>query len=154
MTERKQRVKNNPILAHIWIPFKVTSKDKFQGNFRSICLSKKIFYLLQKLILSAKAIKIIRISTLQILPSFQKHQRKWKNACFPSNFLNTDANKCHFHLSSCKSFSINADNKVKKNLNKRLGFHTHLTNVFNPGSKILHIFIPKRRLTSFYFLII
>ena len=39
-------------------------------------------------------------------------------------------------------------------MNKRLGFHTHLTNLFNPGSKILHIFIPKRRLTSFYFLII
>ena len=38
-------------------------------------------------------------------------------------------------------------------MNKKLGFDTHFTNIFSRGSKILHIFIPERRLTNFYFLI-
>ena len=39
-------------------------------------------------------------------------------------------------------------------MNKKLGFDTHFTNISSRGSKMLHTFIPKRRLTNFYFLII
>ena len=62
--------KTIPLLAHIWITFKVTHKDQFYDHDHSICLSKIYSYLLRKLTLSAKPIKTLCISALQILTSF------------------------------------------------------------------------------------
>ena len=146
--------KTIPLLAHIQITFKVTDKDQFQDHYHSICLPRISSYLLRKLILSAKPIKTLCISALQILMSFQKHERKWRNTCFLKNFLNTSANKCHLFLSSGKFSLINERSRSETNMNKKLGFHTDFTNIFSRESNILHTFIPKRTLTNFYFLMI
>ena len=64
---------------------------------------------------------------------------------FSNNFLKVNANKCHFILITDAPFSINIDNEVIKssnnkklleiNLNNRLGFDTHVTNICNQVSR-------------------
>ena len=64
-----------------------------------------------------------------------------------NNFLKTNADKCHLILSTDEPFSINIDNEVIKNsnkkllginLNNRLGFDTHVANICNRVSKKFH----------------
>ena len=63
-------------------------------------------------------------------------------------FLKANADKCNFILSTDETVSINIDNEVIKNsnnkkllginLNNRLGFDTHETNICKGVSKKLH----------------
>ena len=84
---------------------------------------------------------------------------------FSNNFLKANADKRHLILSTDKPFSINIDNEVIKNdnnkkllrinLNNRLGYDTHVTNICTRMSKTLHALarisqfmnIYKRRMT-------
>ena len=84
---------------------------------------------------------------------------------FSNNFLKENADKRHLILSTDKPFSINIDNEVIKNdnnkkllrinLNNRLGYDTHVTNICTRMSKTLHALarisqfmnIYKRRMT-------
>ena len=84
---------------------------------------------------------------------------------FSNNFLKTNADKCRLILSMDEPCSIKIDNEVIKNsnnkkllginLNNRLGFNTHVTNICNRVSNKLHALarisqfmnIYKRRMT-------
>ena len=69
----------------------------------------------------------------------------------PNNFLKATADKCSLILSTDEPFSINIGNEVIKNssnkkllginLNNRLGFDTHVTNICNQVSKTLHALV-------------
>ena len=64
------------------------------------------------------------------------------------SYLKANADKCHLILGKNEPFSINIDNEVIKkgnnkksseiNLNNRLGFDIHVTNICNQMSKKLH----------------
>ena len=81
--------------------------------------------------------------TLEKLEQLGKVLFEWSS----NNFLKANADKCHLILSTDEPFSINIDNEVIKNsnkkllginLNNRLGFDTHVANICNRVSKKLH----------------
>ena len=98
--------------------------------------------------------------TLEKLEEVGKVLLEW----FSNNFLKVNADKCHLILSTDEPFSINIDNEIIKNsnkkllginLNNRLGFDIHVANIGNRVSKELHVLarishnmnIHKRRMT-------
>ena len=99
--------------------------------------------------------------TLEKLEEVGKVLFEWSS----NNFLKANADKCHLILSTEEPFSIKIDNEVIKNsnnekllginLNNRLGFDTHVTNICNRVSKKLRALarisqfmnIHKRRMT-------
>ena len=82
--------------------------------------------------------------------SLQKleEQRKILFEWFWNNFLKVNADTCRLILSTDESFSINIGNEVIKNsndkkllevnLNNKLGFNTHVTNICNRVSQKFH----------------
>ena len=82
--------------------------------------------------------------TLENLEEVGKVLFEW----FSNNFFKTNANKCYLILSMDEPLSMNIDNEVVKNssnekllginLNNRLVFDTHVTNIYNRVSNKLH----------------
>ena len=84
------------------------------------------------------------LTSLEKLEEVGKVLFEW----FSNNSLKVNADKYHLILSTDEPFLINIDNEVIKNsnnkkllrinLNNRLGFDTHVTNICNRVSKKLH----------------
>ena len=77
---------------------------------------------------------------------------------FSNNFLKANTDKCHLILSTDEPFSINIDNEVIKNsnkkllginLNNRMDFDTDVTNTCNRVSKKLHIVCFSKNFTIY-----
>ena len=173
LTGRKQRVKINSRFSSYLDIFQGVPQESILGPLLFNLLLCDLFSFLEEVDIMSYAddntpyvcSENVDV-TLKKIEEVGKVLFEW----FSNNFLKANAGKRHLILSTDEPFSINIDNEVIKNsnnkkllrinLNNRIGFVTHVANIYNRLSKKLHALvrisqfmnIHKRRMTMKAFL--
>ena len=122
LQKENKESKLTQVVAHIWIYFKASRKDQFSGPLLFDIFLCDLFWFVEEADIMSYAddntpyvcSENIDV-TLEKLEEVGKVLFKW----FWNNSLKANADKCHLILSTNEPFSINVDNEVIKNSNKK-----------------------------------
>ena len=150
LTERKQRVKINSSFSSYLDVFQGVSQGSILGPLLFNLFICDLFLFVEEADIMSYAddsTPYVCSEKIDLTPEKLEEVEKVLFEWFSNNSLKANADRCHLILSTDEPFSINIDHEIIKNsnnkkllginLNNRLGFNTHVSNICNRVSKKL-----------------